>query len=246
MKLIAVVVVVIASSLAGCGTYAARMDGDRHASNADYYKATATDFDVLGFEWGYASMYCYMSIICPIAVLASIPVDLAVDTLLLPYDYSRADIDENITHAQAKAGENLGFIKFDFSGSSNLLSAVQSIGYWVRYTNGTKKAVSLYVKNPVVVDASLMAYIPVLKGYMPSSVWMYRGGSYEINFVFLSGDAASPISNRLSQDWLYSNKSTFVLYDGGQRDKVLIVPFINYPNVKFSAAGGWAPSAHAY
>jgi len=34
-----------------------------------------------------AAIVCYMMIVCPVITLVSLPVDAAVDTVLLPVDY---------------------------------------------------------------------------------------------------------------------------------------------------------------
>ncbi|WP_347905365.1 hypothetical protein [Pseudomonas purpurea] len=35
---------------------------------------------------GYATIFCWFSIVCPVVAIATLPVDAALDTVLLPYD----------------------------------------------------------------------------------------------------------------------------------------------------------------
>ncbi|PKM04354.1 MAG: YceK/YidQ family lipoprotein [Gammaproteobacteria bacterium HGW-Gammaproteobacteria-6] len=77
----------------GCGTFAARVDGYPYT---DYYKATHLDFSLLfngdSVNKGYvpATLWCWLSVACPVITLYSLPVDIAVDTLLIPYDAYKA------------------------------------------------------------------------------------------------------------------------------------------------------------
>ncbi|WP_458378226.1 YceK/YidQ family lipoprotein [Pseudomonas chlororaphis] len=74
-------------ALSGCGTLMARSQ----YSSYDLYKGTQENIQLLtmrgarGYD-GYATIYCWMSIVCPLVAVVSLPVDAAVDTVLLPYD----------------------------------------------------------------------------------------------------------------------------------------------------------------
>ncbi|QQZ44802.1 YceK/YidQ family lipoprotein [Pseudomonas sp. SK3(2021)] len=73
--------------LAGCGTLIARSQ----YSSYDLYKGTQENIQLLtmrgasGYE-GYNTMFCWITIVCPLVAVVSLPVDAAVDTVLLPYD----------------------------------------------------------------------------------------------------------------------------------------------------------------
>ncbi|WP_426196100.1 YceK/YidQ family lipoprotein [Pseudomonas sp. NFXW11] len=75
--------------LSGCGTLIARTPNS-HA-HYDYYKGTQANIELLtmrgssGYE-GYATVFCWISIVCPVVAIASLPVDVVADTALLPYD----------------------------------------------------------------------------------------------------------------------------------------------------------------
>jgi|GEM_PF-443299 len=74
-------------ALSGCGTLIARSQ----YSSYDLYKGTQENIQLLtmrgasGYE-GYTTMFCWVSIVCPLVAVVSLPVDAAVDTVLLPYD----------------------------------------------------------------------------------------------------------------------------------------------------------------
>jgi uncharacterized protein YceK len=76
-------------ALSGCGTLMAR--ASNQYISYDFYKGTQQNIQLLtmrgarGYD-GYATIYCWMSIVCPLVAVVSLPVDAAVDTVLLPYD----------------------------------------------------------------------------------------------------------------------------------------------------------------
>ncbi|WP_455233438.1 hypothetical protein [Geopseudomonas aromaticivorans] len=83
----------VALTLTGCGTYMER-GGSAHIGYPDtYYKGTQASVKVLTFGGqgydGYTSMFCWLSIVCPVAMIATLPVDVVVDTVLLPVDHYR-------------------------------------------------------------------------------------------------------------------------------------------------------------
>lgn len=82
-------IALISLALCGCGTLLARSGAlDSH----DYYKGVRADVRLLhsGPGYGYLSPACWMSLVCPLATVVSLPVDAAVDTLLLPWDAQAA------------------------------------------------------------------------------------------------------------------------------------------------------------
>ncbi|MCK9812652.1 YceK/YidQ family lipoprotein [Pseudomonas sp. MAFF 302046] len=76
-------------SVAGCGTLIARTPNS--SSGYDYYRGTQANVELLtmrgssGYE-GYATLFCWVTIVCPVVAIASLPVDVVADTVLLPYD----------------------------------------------------------------------------------------------------------------------------------------------------------------
>lgn len=81
--------------LSGCGTVIARSSGSTPYGliSENYYVGTKADTKLLtgglGTGYDYTTIYCWMSVVCPVAVIYSLPVDIVVDTLLLPYDIYR-------------------------------------------------------------------------------------------------------------------------------------------------------------
>lgn len=82
-------VAAISMLLSGCGTLFER--GGKYSSYAEYYPGVKYDWNLLTWEGsgGYdiTPMLCYVSIVCPVVVLVSIPLDFVVDTVALPLDY---------------------------------------------------------------------------------------------------------------------------------------------------------------
>ncbi|CAM4075370.1 hypothetical protein D3C81_481250 [compost metagenome] len=76
--------------LASCGTFVAR-GSNSYSSGADYYKGTQANVQLLtmigasGYD-GYSTMFCWVTIVCPVFAIATLPVDMVVDTALLPHD----------------------------------------------------------------------------------------------------------------------------------------------------------------
>ncbi|MGC5703804.1 YceK/YidQ family lipoprotein [Pseudomonas sp. NFXW11] len=60
-----------------------------------YYRATKTNAQILtGYGVDYGRMVtggCWALVVCPILLVASLPLDAAVDTLLLPYDAAQPE-----------------------------------------------------------------------------------------------------------------------------------------------------------
>ncbi|WP_228022220.1 MULTISPECIES: YceK/YidQ family lipoprotein [unclassified Pseudomonas] len=76
--------------LAGCGTYMAR-GGALDWRDDRYYRSTQTSAQVLtGYDLeGYGRMItggCWAMVVCPIAIIVTLPADALLDTVLLPYD----------------------------------------------------------------------------------------------------------------------------------------------------------------
>jgi uncharacterized protein YceK len=74
--------------LAGCGTMTGRLSG---ASPEPYYKGVDGNLRLLGVrddDGKPTAVICYVTIVCPLITVVSLPVDAAVDTVLLPIDYA--------------------------------------------------------------------------------------------------------------------------------------------------------------
>lgn len=83
--------VLILLSTTGCGTLFGRGDADRSFRHGYYYLGTKYDWRMLSLEgngaaYDYTPELCYITLICPIALLLSIPVDAAIDTALIYSD----------------------------------------------------------------------------------------------------------------------------------------------------------------
>lgn len=241
--------------LSGCGTFNARMDSAGFADESDYYKGTNTDIKMLGGQGsaGYATMFCYVTIICPFLFLASIPADLVVDTLLVPYDYARADRREDMDYERARSTAMHGFVKFDFSASSYFKSDRSSIGYYVDYTNKDKR-LYLYVAGAPLKNSSMEAYIPLIKGYAPKVIRIYYGDAYaQANVRINCGvESSGPVSGAVNEGGESgSNGNAFIYYDGGnsverKESKISVVPFINCNGARVIVDSGYSSSSHAY
>ncbi|QIH11932.1 MULTISPECIES: YceK/YidQ family lipoprotein [Pseudomonas] len=89
IRTLRVVIALCLLSLVGCGTLIARTPNSH--SHYDYYKGTQANVELLtmrgatGYS-GYTTVFCWMSIVCPVVAIVSLPVDVVADTALLPYD----------------------------------------------------------------------------------------------------------------------------------------------------------------
>ncbi|MBB1518302.1 YceK/YidQ family lipoprotein [Aquipseudomonas guryensis] len=76
----------------GCGTLVARVGGAQASHPVDTYKSTNSDLLSLGIRSGASgsgnpeALLCWMMIVCPLVVVASLPIDVLIDTALLPVD----------------------------------------------------------------------------------------------------------------------------------------------------------------
>lgn len=90
IKLLSTALVLTLLALTGCGTYMAR-GGALDWRDDRYYRSTQTSAQVLtGYHLdGYGRMItggCWVLVVCPIAIIVSLPADALLDTVLLPYD----------------------------------------------------------------------------------------------------------------------------------------------------------------
>ncbi len=88
-RILTMVMLISLALLNGCGTLIARSDSS--LVDARYYPGTQGSLLLLGLDGhtGEASgemVFCWMSVVCPLFTLIALPVDITLDTLLLPYD----------------------------------------------------------------------------------------------------------------------------------------------------------------
>lgn len=85
---------------AGCGTMVGR-GGKDGATQVDTYKGINSDLYLLGARPGPSgsgnggTIACWFSIVCPVLVVVSLPLDAVIDTLLLPADLLATREPEN-------------------------------------------------------------------------------------------------------------------------------------------------------
>jgi uncharacterized protein YceK len=75
--------------LTACGTLIGRSESTAIESN--YYKGTQGNLMLLGLnntnkEMNGATVACWIMVVCPVITLVSLPIDISIDTLLVPYD----------------------------------------------------------------------------------------------------------------------------------------------------------------
>ncbi|WP_339483797.1 YceK/YidQ family lipoprotein [Pseudomonas sp. RL_5y_Pfl2_73] len=173
--------------MSGCGTYLARLENGEFSRGNEYYKGVNADIKVLGDDVGYLSMACYVTIICPFVFLASIPIDLAVDTILVPRDYLRATRRKNMTYREVSSGASYGSIKVDFGTSVEKSKKHSEANYKVSYRK-QKHSLVLWVNDVVLAGSTLTAIIPYIEGYEPQSMHAYSGGGNYLQSVGVSID----------------------------------------------------------
>ncbi|BCQ63209.1 hypothetical protein PBOI14_49590 [Pseudomonas sp. Boi14] len=91
--------------LSGCGTYMTRGNALDFRDDR-YYRSVKTNAQVLtGYDMGYARMItggCWVMVVCPILMIASLPLDAALDTVLLPYDALQPERPKRNMHVDMK------------------------------------------------------------------------------------------------------------------------------------------------
>lgn len=75
--------------LTACGTFIGRSENTAIESN--YYKGTQGNLMLLGLnntnkEANGATVACWIMVVCPVITLVSLPIDISIDTLLVPFD----------------------------------------------------------------------------------------------------------------------------------------------------------------
>jgi uncharacterized protein YceK len=195
--------------LSGCGTYLARIENGQFSRDNDFYKGVNADIKMLGDDAGYLSMVCYLTIFCPIVFLASIPVDLMADTILVPHDYSRATRRRDMTYKKVLAGKTYGSIKIDFGTSIENTKNHAAAHYEVWYGKGNRSLV-LRVDDVVLFESTLVAVVPYIEGYMPGSMYAYSPGGDYMQSVGVS------ISRSRSSDFKITSDNAVVPLQSGE------------------------------
>ena len=85
-------------SLAACGTFIGRSESS--SVEGDYYKGTKGGLLLLGVsnssgEAHGATVMCWIMVVCPVVTLASLPLDISIDTLLVPFDAFKGSDEES-------------------------------------------------------------------------------------------------------------------------------------------------------
>lgn len=253
MKLKALLVaLMLVMALSGCGTFMGRIDPSGNESDGDYYISTRTDLRTLGFtEGGNKIMFvCLITLVCPLAVAFSIPVDAVVDTLMIPRDYFYADQDKILTFEQAKAQAGLGSVAFDFSKSIYLPEPNKKLSYSVMYTHVARRQyIFLRVNETPLVDGVAVAYISRFVDYVPYNLDIkYSTSPFKIVDIYFERFGRS-VSERNPQ---YQNNTTFISYDDENdsdqnRSQVVITPSVkNLVAPVFQLKAAWNSSARTH
>ena len=245
------VALMLVMALSGCGTFMGRVDPSGNESDGDYYISARTDLRTLGFaEGGNKAMFpCLLTLICPVVVAFSIPVDAVVDTLMIPRDYIYADQDKILTFEQAKAQAGLGSIAFDFNKSIYLPEPQKNLSYSVMYTHVTRRQyIFLRVNEVPLADGVAVAYIPRFVDYVPYNLDIkYSTSPFKIVDVYFERFGRS-LSEQNPQ---YQNNTTFISYDGEKESgqdssQVAITPSIKNLVEPVFQLKAWSASARTH
>ncbi|KAA6168285.1 YceK/YidQ family lipoprotein [Pseudomonas marginalis] len=84
---------------AGCGTLVERGESSKtYRSSGHYYVGVQYDWRLLTLEssgsYDYIPELCYLSIVCPFVTLLSMPIDFAVDTVMLYSDHQNKIVED--------------------------------------------------------------------------------------------------------------------------------------------------------
>lgn len=85
----AALITLLIISISGCGSIVARTA--RSSVDANYFKGVQGTYQYLTLKASFGPydplpIMCLLTIICPVAFIYSLPIDAAIDTVLLPYD----------------------------------------------------------------------------------------------------------------------------------------------------------------
>ena len=89
-----IVLISLVTLIAGCGTIAQRDGTSRtYHKSAYYYVGVQYDWRLLTLEgtgsYDPRPMLCYLSVVCPFVILASMPIDFVFDTVMLYSDHEK-------------------------------------------------------------------------------------------------------------------------------------------------------------
>ena len=89
-----IVLISLVTLIAGCGTITQRGDASRtHHNSGYYYVGVQYDWRLLILEgsgsYDPRPMLCYLSVVCPFVILASMPIDFVFDTVMLYSDHEK-------------------------------------------------------------------------------------------------------------------------------------------------------------
>ena len=243
-KIKTTVVLLLAVLAAGCGTYSQRMDEPRRHAPNEYYKGTAYDLRLLNGKEGDWTLMCYATILCPFATLASIPLDLAMDTILLPYDHSRAYKRQFMTLVEAAGVPGYGYIQVDYRSSLKWSALSASSKYTVTYRS-PKNTLYLYVEGEGAERGVVNVYLPLISGYSPKSISIHQLDGYgRVIEVLLNRSRVKEFlkSNRAESPDTPMQDGVFAFYDDMRNDnaqsKIVARSFLNDKDASISVEAG--------
>lgn len=165
-------------SLGGCGSLHERMAHPDRNQTDEYYKGTQRDLQYLGIPVNgtSSSIYqsfvgCYLTVVCAVGNLVSLPVDFIVDTAYLPHDMARADVHEALSQAQALLQPSHGYVEIDFGNIVSVDTLRQGVTvreYTVEYY-GKKRRLLISVDSPSLELGKFRAVVPLRAEYEPVS-----------------------------------------------------------------------------
>ncbi|MFF7710192.1 hypothetical protein [Pseudomonas sp. NPDC007930] len=172
---------------AGCGTYTGRLDPEQYSRQVTYYKGVQAGLGMIGLNRSFQvrggmDACGWVILFCAPVVLAILPADFAIDTLLLPVDFLNADKKRDITYAQAKAAAAEGYVDVDFNNAvANAPLAGQNLKYSLSYWRGEQQ-LTVEVPEVPLDQGRARLYVPGIRGYEFGSLdfKLEREGSAEI------------------------------------------------------------------
>lgn len=248
LKVMAVLVIV--SWLGEGGTWTARISEKGRGSNSDYYKGVMTDLTKLGLhDLGYEALVCYLDVICPVVALLSLPVDVVVDTLLVPHDFSRASNLEASYYEKVVGQESYGFLGLEFSAPDGNADFERPIRYAVEYRKGNREYRLLVLDVPLKT-AGAKIYIPFVKGYVPTSVSVTYGDVYHFEMVVALNGGTWGRESLKEPEVGGSDSPQMAIYTSGDGNihwpkiQVVVTSFLNVKGVRLVTKPGYVPRGH--
>lgn len=250
-KYLTVIVVVVALSLlGGGGTWTTRISDKGRGSSSDYYRAVMTDLTRLGLhDLGYEAMVCYLDVVCPVIAAISLPVDVVIDTLLVPHDFTRASNHEGFDYQSVIGQESYGFLGLAFSAPDGHADFERPISYSVKYWRGERKYY-VYVFDVPLKNAEAKIYIPFVGGYVPRSVSVSYGDLYrfEMEVALIGGvwgreslgdPAAGSDSDPQVEVFTSDDRSAY-----RPKTQVAVTSHLTVKDVRLATDPGYMPRGH--